>query len=145
MPSFGWCGVSSGPAPFQHMVKMLKKCPDCFRHLEPGHWFFELYDTDGAYGYAAMYFEFRPNCSFHLEITRFSHRIFKMLKKVDWPVALDIMGIMKVKRIIATRPGTKEDTGHRTYNKLLKYFSFVEPQNYTLSQLVIEDEKNGSS
>jgi len=127
------------------MVKMLKKCPDCFGHLEPGHWFFEMYDNKGVYGYAAMYFEFRPNCSFHLEVTRFSHRIFKMLKNVDWPVALDIMRTMNVKRIVATRPGTKEDLAHRTYNKLLGLFGFAEPQNYTLSQLVIEDNKDGSS
>ncbi len=90
--------------------------------------YFELYHRGGIYGWAAFDLRWPPYCLLHLEIKRWSHNIFKELKK-DWIFAQNIIRSLGCDIVTLIKEGDlREQT---SYLKLVKAFGFPEPTQFT--------------
>jgi hypothetical protein len=112
------------------MVRILKEKPEIYSVLHNDHLFYELYDENGVYGYAALDFCWLPNCYLHLEISRFSPGIYENLVEDDWPEAQRIMVKHGASRVIVNHRSNDKDA---LFSKFVQKFGFSEPIKYITS------------
>lgn len=96
-----------------------------------GFRYFELLNSDGIYGYGSLDFRFKPYCSLHLEIVRWTPRIFKELTEKDWNFAKNIIRALECHTVVLTKKGLIDEQG--SYMKLIKKCGFPEPVQFTQS------------
>ena len=109
------------------MIRELTHKPEIFEHLHNDHFFYQLYDECGVYGYAALDFTYLPDCVLHLEVTRFNGGVFVNMTDSDWSEAKVIMRRFGANRVVVNHASDHKD---RLWSKFVRKFGFSEPVKY---------------